>query len=281
MTNMSVPEIEASLQACEEQCGVRITIIDREGFFHDADGRAIFGRERHTHQTNPCCATHFDMRCVDHCRHHCNTIGEKKKLPFETNCWKGVSEIAIPLMLHNKHLGTLFLGQWASRQAKDRTQITQFSKRFIQFYKNLQKRSPERIKQLKIIGRFLADALVLQINNLKQGNDQTESSRQKQIKQFIQQESGPHLNIHELAAYLHISPSRCSHLVKELFNMSLHQLILNERIRRAQLLLRMSDRSAAEIADIVGFSDQYYFSKVFKAACGMPPGQYRKQAQSL
>ena len=48
------------------------------------------------------------------------------------------------------------------------------------------------------------------------------------------------------------------------------------RIQKAQQLLRESDRSITEIADLCGFGNITYFEKVFKTTTGHTPVQYRK-----
>ena len=281
MTILSSDSIENALLSLEAAYQIQITIIDREGYFHDAQGRPIFGRLRHSHQSNPCCHIQFDQRCVEHCRHHCNRVGERKRCAFETTCWKGLSEIAIPLLLDEQHLGTLFIGQWPCSKRSARPSKNDFSQSFFKAYATLPKRSPEKIKDLKHIGAFTAQAIIQLVKETKQLNNQErEPSRKHSIRSFLLREPGTHLDIRNLAQHLHVSESRCSHLVKELFGCSLHHLIVEERIRRAKQLLHSSERSAAEIANIIGFSDQFYFSKVFKKACGMPPGQYRKQVRT-
>ena len=47
------------------------------------------------------------------------------------------------------------------------------------------------------------------------------------------------------------------------------------RIKNAQLLLRDGSRSMSDIAELVGFANQNYFTKVFKKDTGMTPSQYR------
>lgn len=282
MTILSSDSIESALLSLEAAYAIQITIIDREGYFHDAQGRPIFGRLRHSHQSNPCCHIQFDQRCVDHCRHHCNHIGERKRRPFETTCWKGISELAIPLVLDEQHLGTLFLGQWPCSKRASRPDSKQFHKNFFKAYAALPSRSVQKLQDLKQLGPFIAQAIVQLVKTAKQLDQQErEPSRKRSIRSFLQREPGTNLELHSLAKHLHVSESRCSHLVKELFGCSLHQLIVEERIRRAKQLLHSSERSTAEIAEIIGLSDQFYFSKVFKKACGMPPGQYRKHVRDL
>lgn len=46
------------------------------------------------------------------------------------------------------------------------------------------------------------------------------------------------------------------------------------RINEACKLLRTGDLSIAEVAISVGFFDQFYFSRLFKRAKGVPPSKY-------
>ena len=46
------------------------------------------------------------------------------------------------------------------------------------------------------------------------------------------------------------------------------------RINEACKLLRAGSLSIAEVAISVGFFDQFYFSRVFKRAKGVPPSKY-------
>ncbi|OIN55579.1 helix-turn-helix domain-containing protein [Arsenicibacter rosenii] len=53
--------------------------------------------------------------------------------------------------------------------------------------------------------------------------------------------------------------------------------IINKRMERAQLLMTTTDLSLQDIAEQVGISDIYYFSRLFKRRFGVPPARYRKQ----
>ena len=41
--------------------------------------------------------------------------------------------------------------------------------------------------------------------------------------------------------------------------------------------MRSTDKSLLEIAGLVGFDDQSYFTKIFKKITGMTPRQYKSQ----
>jgi AraC-like DNA-binding protein len=49
------------------------------------------------------------------------------------------------------------------------------------------------------------------------------------------------------------------------------------RVNRARQLLAESDKSIAEIARIVGFSDSGYFSRIFHRETGVSPEEFRRR----
>ena len=49
------------------------------------------------------------------------------------------------------------------------------------------------------------------------------------------------------------------------------------RIEHAARALVETEQTIAQIAQSVGYSDPYHFSRVFKRVMGMPPKQYRAQ----
>ena len=51
-------------------------------------------------------------------------------------------------------------------------------------------------------------------------------------------------------------------------------------MEQAKRLLANSGLTAYEIAEMVGYQDQRYFSKVFRKATGQLPKQYRAQQQA-
>ena len=81
----------------------------------------------------------------------------------------------------------------------------------------------------------------------------------------------------KLAGY---SPSRFSAVYKEFFGISPIGDLIETRIKNAKLLLTYSNMHICEIADAVGFSSHYYFSRYFKRICGKSPSEYRDEHHS-
>ena len=58
------------------------------------------------------------------------------------------------------------------------------------------------------------------------------------------------------------------------------QFILSLRINNAQILLETTQYSINEIASIVGYDNQLYFSRLFRKQKGCSPSEYRKKIYS-
>ncbi|WP_074121802.1 helix-turn-helix domain-containing protein [Bradyrhizobium sp. AS23.2] len=59
-----------------------------------------------------------------------------------------------------------------------------------------------------------------------------------------------------------------------------HRYVSGKRLARAKVLLIQDDRSLVEIALALGFSSQANFTRAFKLATGLAPGQFRNGSGS-
>lgn len=82
-------------------------------------------------------------------------------------------------------------------------------------------------------------------------------------------------NYENLAQRLGLSGSTLRRRVREATGLPLHQYTRRLRLNEARRLLRTSDRSLPEIAEALGFTDEFYFNREFSRLAGMPPGAYR------
>lgn len=96
----------------------------------------------------------------------------------------------------------------------------------------------------------------------------------KQVIEYINENLDGELKVIELAAIVQMSPYHFIRLFKKATGKTPHQHILQQRIKKAEYLLRYQEISIAEIATLVGFSDQSHFSKYFKRIMGITPRQY-------
>jgi len=66
---------------------------------------------------------------------------------------------------------------------------------------------------------------------------------------------------------------------KEQMGITIIDYVTSVRIERAKHLLLATDQSCTEICFEVGYNNQSYFTRTFKALVGMTPRQFKNQNQ--
>ncbi len=74
---------------------------------------------------------------------------------------------------------------------------------------------------------------------------------------------------------LNLSAKQLSYLCKKVINKTPSEMILERKILEAQRLLIHSDMSVTSISATLNYTDNSYFSKIFKKTCSLTPEQYR------
>ena len=97
--------------------------------------------------------------------------------------------------------------------------------------------------------------------------------------QFIADHAHESVGIDEVAEHVGMSRSALTRRFKEETGTTVNGHIVRTKVRDAKRLLRYSDLSYGEIANMLAFSSQAYFQTVFKRETGMTPGAYRKMHQ--
>ncbi len=87
------------------------------------------------------------------------------------------------------------------------------------------------------------------------------------------------LTLNLIAEQLHISQSYLTRIIKQKTGISFTDYLNKLRINMAIKLLLDKDRDYTinDIANMVGYSSQHYFSRAFKNYIGLSPNQYRNQ----
>ena len=93
---------------------------------------------------------------------------------------------------------------------------------------------------------------------------------------YIHKNYATNLRIQDLATYSHLSPSRFRTLFKERTGLSPMDYLTALRINHARQLMSQTELCMSEIAEMVGYTDQLYFSRVFKKHTQLTPSAYRK-----
>ncbi|MFD2706959.1 helix-turn-helix domain-containing protein [Salibacterium lacus] len=99
----------------------------------------------------------------------------------------------------------------------------------------------------------------------------------RQVREFIQSHLRKPVDVKTVADYMNLTPGYVSTMFKEECGVTLKRYILESKIREAERLVIYSDMPLSDIALMLCFNDQTYFTKAFKRITGRTPMQYRKQ----
>ena len=101
------------------------------------------------------------------------------------------------------------------------------------------------------------------------------SSHVAGCKDYVRRHYRDKLYLADIASYLGISPNYLSRVFKRETGERLQDYIVRTRVARAANMLIYTNQSLSEISAYVHFPSQSYFGRVFKAAYGMTPQEYR------
>lgn len=85
------------------------------------------------------------------------------------------------------------------------------------------------------------------------------------------------LSVADIAERCFVSADTLMHRFKREVGISVGKYIDDIVMFRAEQMLVGSDRSISDISNILGFCDQFYFSRKFKMRYGIPPQKYRSE----
>ena len=119
------------------------------------------------------------------------------------------------------------------------------------------------------------DAILIELAKHSHTQNDETKKLSRSIK-YIHSHYTSDLNIPDLAAMEFLSSSRYSVLFNRIMHISPYQYIINLRLKIACEMLRDSNLSVTQIAELSGFQNCFFFSKIFKKHIGISPLQYRK-----
>lgn len=96
-----------------------------------------------------------------------------------------------------------------------------------------------------------------------------------EIKLYINKNYNREISLNDIAERFYINPYYLSQLFKKRTGETYQKYLTGIRMNRAGKLLTETELKLYEIADLVGYSDANYFSKIFERHTGMKPNEYR------
>ena len=102
-----------------------------------------------------------------------------------------------------------------------------------------------------------------------------------ELKKYIFHHYREKIKVSDLAEHIDRTPNYVSTIFKEVTGQTPIEYIQYVRISFAKELLVNQSMSVAEVADYLGFCDQFYFHRVFKKVTGYAPSVLLKDRKTL
>lgn len=129
--------------------------------------------------------------------------------------------------------------------------------------------------------QIMGGAIASIVDSVDPGSESSRLTVLRRVLDHINENYGRELTLTEVARTVWLSPAYLSHLFSKELGMGFVEYLTRVRVERAQTLLVGTSLSIGDIASEVGYRDASYFSRVFKAATGLSPTQYRLQSLKL
>lgn len=98
-----------------------------------------------------------------------------------------------------------------------------------------------------------------------------------QLRELLPLHFKDHRSVNFYADQLNVTAKYLSECVKEILGITAGELIDEMVILEAKVLLKNSKLSICQVADLLHFSDQFFFSKFFKNHTKLSPSEYRRR----
>jgi AraC family transcriptional regulator len=99
----------------------------------------------------------------------------------------------------------------------------------------------------------------------------------QQVRHYIESNIGQRISVGELSALVRQSRGQFFRTFRKSFGESPQAYILRRRILQAELLIRNSDETLAQVALDCGLCDQAHLSRLFRRINGVSPSAWRRQ----
>lgn len=220
-------------------------------------------------------------RCAESDAHLLKLCAEQK-CPVSHTCHAGLRDTAFPIFRNGIPVGYMIFGQVVERgKAQVSFRVMQSnlaglgldSARLKAYYKGLSFIPQDKIDSVSQLIQMLLKYIWSE-QLITQKNDTPFEDALK----FIDEHLAEDINVADLCQQV----GTCKNVLYKQFNMhlgcSIKAYINQQRILRAEQLLKTTDYPISAIATMVGMSNDNYFCRAFKAQIHQTPMQYRRKS---
>jgi len=135
----------------------------------------------------------------------------------------------------------------------------------------------ENFKSLEELSVWLSDIINRFVSYVFEFADIKHADTIYKVTAFVKNNYMKKISLDDIAEHVFMSKTYVSKIFKEEMGISLSSYINETRIEKSMQLLADDSVSIADVANLVGFDGQSYFTKIFKSITGVSPGTYRER----
>jgi hypothetical protein len=98
-------------------------------------------------------------------------------------------------------------------------------------------------------------------------------------KRFIEENYSERLTLEDIANEVHVNKAYLSRTFKAQTGENLFEYINRLKIKKAKIYIKKYNKKIYEVAQLLGFEDTAYFSRIFKKYEGISPKEYEKKVK--
>lgn len=139
-----------------------------------------------------------------------------------------------------------------------------------------QKMSASRMTECKSVLYKIYANVIDKMDKKSYVTNSLKKKMEKSVEEMVLNYANSELSVEDIIKHSGICPTQYRALFQKIYNMSPKQYILKLKIDYAKSLLERTENNLSKIADMCGFSDEFYFSAIFKKKCACSPSKYRE-----
>lgn len=258
-------------------------VLDLRVTFFSADGREL-RRGRQMRNCDYCAMVQQELGTLKACL---SMDTEKRSEAVEKHgiidyrCHAGLREAIAPVFLHDKLAGFLMIGQFRTNDEVpanmlERCTNAEQRRRLAEAFRAVPKINSEKLEDMLGLFRMLIDYICVRELAVLQGD-----RLRHDIDHYLELHCTGEVRLPEMARKLGRSVSTISQFLRRNYRTSFKELLIERRLRKAEEFWRANpEATVGEAAFAAGFTDQFYFSRVFRKRRGLPPGEYRDKMRA-
>ncbi len=215
---------------------------------------------------------------------------------FSGFCHAGSYEYVVPIICKDNVLGAITFGCYASESNPEHKNFKALAARhpeldeklLAQLYQREPKIPDKEVMETILLSLEFIASYLASLGNcycttentaklLAQPKQKQEDLLVQHALNYIKMHLTQKISIDDIARHCNYSTSYVSRNFNKVVGMNINTYINKLKVEVSKTYLITSNKSIAEIAEIVGFEDLSYYSRVFSSLLGIPPAEFRRR----